>query len=172
MLRCRMFRHGAHQVNSWSFSGSSARPHVDQAVGDDPFEQFALVRELADRVRLALLRMHVDVGARDVQVAAEDERRCRRRHVRGELLERREEPHLRGKVLAAVRHVHRRDGRRLRDGSTYDPVLVVERRMSKTRPFRRETLLTCSADARVALRSMPVAPVAFHLAEGCGHLVL
>jgi len=32
--------------------------HVDQAVGDDPFELFALDRELTDRVRLARAEFH------------------------------------------------------------------------------------------------------------------
>ena len=44
---------------------------VDQAAADDPLDQRALLRELADRARLSLFRVHVAVGARDVQVAAE-----------------------------------------------------------------------------------------------------
>ena len=61
--------------------------------------------------RLPLLRVHVHVGARDVQVAAQDERLARRLKLRREAVERFEEAHLGGEVLAAVRHVDRRDGR-------------------------------------------------------------
>ena len=43
---------------------------VDQAAAEDPLDQRALLRQLADRARLALLRMHVALGARDVHVAA------------------------------------------------------------------------------------------------------
>ena len=39
-------------------------------------ERLALDRQLPDRPRLALLRVHVDVGARDVEVAAEQHRRA------------------------------------------------------------------------------------------------
>ena len=53
--------------------------------------------------------MHVHLGARDVQVAAQDGALPRGLQVRGELLQRLEEPHLRREVLAAVRHVDRRE---------------------------------------------------------------
>ena len=74
-----MLRHGAHQVNRSAFSGSKRAVHVDEAAAEDPLDQRALLGQLADAARLALLGMHVDVGARDVQVAAEHERPCRRR---------------------------------------------------------------------------------------------
>ena len=70
MLRCRMLRHGGHQVNSSSLSGIERAADVHEPAADDPLEQRALLRQLADRARLALLRMHVALGARDVQVAA------------------------------------------------------------------------------------------------------
>ena len=51
--------------------------HVDEAAAEDPLDQRALFRKLSDRARLPLLRMHVHVGPRDVQVAAQDERQSR-----------------------------------------------------------------------------------------------
>ena len=74
MLRCRMLRHGAHHVNSSVVVGIERAADVDEAVADDALEQRALLRQLADRRRLALLRMHVHVRARDVEVAAQDQR--------------------------------------------------------------------------------------------------
>ena len=50
---------------------------VDQAAADDPLEQRALLGQLADRARLALLRMDVPLGPRDVQVAADHQLRGR-----------------------------------------------------------------------------------------------
>ena len=40
---------------------------------DQPLEELALLRALADDARLALAGMHVAVGARDVDVAADHE---------------------------------------------------------------------------------------------------
>jgi len=45
---------------------------VHQTVADDPLEERPFLRELPDRARLALLRVDVDLGARDVEVAAQD----------------------------------------------------------------------------------------------------
>ena len=64
---------------------------------------------LADDVRLPLLRVDVAVGARDVEVAAEDEAAGRRARRRRPAVQRLEEAHLGGEVLAAVGHVDRRD---------------------------------------------------------------
>ena len=73
MLRWRMLRQGAHQVKRPSLSGSSARPTSTQPGRQHTREQRALVRALADGVRLALPGMHVALLARDVDVAAHDE---------------------------------------------------------------------------------------------------
>src|SRR5687768_12050231 len=101
---------------------------VDQTVADYSFEQRTLLRELPDDARLALLGMHVHVGARDVEVAADDHRRGARLETCGVGLEIAEEPHLRVEVLAAVRHVNRNDGER-RQAHLHHAVLVVERGM-------------------------------------------
>ena len=77
MFRWRMLRHGAHQVKRPSLSGSTRAPEVDEAAADDPLDERALLRQLADRARLPFLRMDVPVGARDVHVAAQDAARAR-----------------------------------------------------------------------------------------------
>jgi hypothetical protein len=79
MLRWRMLRHGAHHVNRLVVVGLERAADVDEPAADDPLEQRALLGQLADRARLALLRVHVHVGARDVQVAADDQRPGARR---------------------------------------------------------------------------------------------
>src|SRR5262249_9486211 len=81
-----------------------------------------------------------------------------------------EEAHLRGEVLAAVGNVDRSDGQvSHRRGD--DSVLVVELGMLESRPLREGRLANVEADAGVALLAVPVAPVAFHLAEHRGDLV-
>ena len=87
---------------------------------------------------------------------------------RDELLERGEEAHLGREILAAVRHVDRRD---VIAGSV-DRARCGSR--SRSRDVRNagrsgdRLLLTCSADARVAFRAVPVTPVAVHLANAAG----
>ena len=73
MLRSFMVRHGAHQVNRSSLSGSSVRCDVDEPLADDAREQLALLRPRADLIGLALLRVDVAFGERHVQVAAQDQ---------------------------------------------------------------------------------------------------
>jgi hypothetical protein len=72
MLRWRRFRHGAHQMKRASSSGCSAG-EVDEAAPQDAREDLALLLPLSYGARLALLRVHVAVGARDIEVAAERE---------------------------------------------------------------------------------------------------
>ena len=106
MLRSFMLRHGAHHVNIWSLSGSSARPDVHQSVPDDPFELRPLLGQLADRVRLPLLGMHVHLGPRDVEIAADHQRALVARASAANCSSAAEEAHLRRKILAAIRDVH------------------------------------------------------------------
>ena len=84
--------------------------HVHEPMADDALEQRTFVGPLADDVRLPLLGMHVHVGAGDIEIAAEDERLSRRFVIRDEQLECVQESHLRFEILAAVRHIDRRDG--------------------------------------------------------------
>ena len=171
MLRWRMLRHGAHHVNRPSLSGSSARPTSTRPRPRIRSMQRALLRQLADRARLALLRVDVALGARDVHVAAAARAAPPAACDAGVRVHRLEEPHLGGEVLAAVRHVDRRDGQRRRRVDRDDAVLVVEGGMREGGPLGRERLADVQADAGVALAAVPVAPVALHLAEGGRHLV-
>ncbi len=143
---------------------------VDEPVPDDALDDRPLVGTLADDVWLALLRVHVRVGPRHVEVAAEDERPCRRLLLRGEQVERLEELHLGGKVLAAVRHVDRGHGE-ARQARRHDAMLVVECRMVEVRALGERLLSHVERDAGVALPAMPVAPVAFDVAQPDGQLV-
>jgi hypothetical protein len=79
MLRWRRLRHGGHQVNSASLSGSGARPDVDQPGAHELRDRRSLYRTSPDLVRFALLGMHVALLARDGQVAAQHQRRTRPR---------------------------------------------------------------------------------------------
>ena len=54
-------------------SGSIARPDVHQALADQPAQEGPLVLPLADHARLELLRVHVPVRERDVQISGDDE---------------------------------------------------------------------------------------------------
>ena len=84
---------------------------VDEPAADDALEQRPLFRQLADRARLPFLR-----DARPGRCARRSDRRTGRAAVPASLqrarvvVERLEEAHLGGEVLAAVRHVDRRDG--------------------------------------------------------------
>ena len=151
MLRWRMLRHGAHHVNIWSLSGSSARPTSTRPCADDPLELLALLRQLADRAWLALLRMHVHVGARDVQVAADHERDARAVQLLGANCSSAARKRiLAGKSLPPF-GTYTDATVSLRQLHGHDAVLVVEGRMRERRTLRRDRLADVQADARVAL---------------------
>src|SRR5439155_2612420 len=80
------------------------------------------------------------------------------------------ESHLGGKVLAAVRDVHRRD-RHIGEVDRSDAVFVVELWMDKRRPLGSERFGDVKADAGVALAAVPVAPIALHFAESCRRFI-
>jgi len=138
--------------------------HVSEAATEDPFNQRPFLRKLPDRPRFPLLGMHVHVGPRDVQVAAQHERQAGILKPGSVCVEGFEELHLRRKVLTAVRDVDRRDGR-LRQAHCDDAVLVIELRVMKRRPLGMKCLAHVEGDAGVALAAMPVAPVALELAQ-------
>src|SRR3989442_14180557 len=84
-------------------AGIERSADVHEAAAQNPLDHRALLGKLANRARLALLWMHVALGAGDIHVAHHDERsrtRLERRRVR---VHRLEEFHLAGKVFAAVR---------------------------------------------------------------------
>ncbi len=170
MFRWRRLRHGAHQVNKLSLSGSSVAPDVDQAAAEDALEEVPLLRALADRVPLALLRVNVAIRASDVQIAADHQRATGLAGQRRVLLHLPQKAELRLVVFPAVRHVDGCDGqvagRRLDDSR-----FVVERRMSKHRLLREATLPEVQADAGVRRGSVPVTPVVGETAQRFRHLL-
>ena len=132
--------------------------------------QRALLRELSDGLGLALLRVDVDFGARDVQVAAEDElaaARGKRRRVR---VQRLEEAHLGGEVLAAVRHVDRRHGQ-IADVHGGDPVFEIELGVKARGPIGGELAADVEPDAGITLAPVPIAPVAVEIEEQLRDLI-
>ena len=143
MLRWRMLRHGAHQREQSVVVGIERAPDVDEAAAEDAFDELALLRQLADGLRLALLRVHVVFGARDVQIAAEHAGPAVCCERRGVGVQRLEEAHLGREVFAAVRHVDRtrRSGRRASHGG--DAVFEVELRMRNAGRSAANDRLTC-----------------------------
>ena len=128
MLRWRMLRHGAHQVNRPGLSGSSLRPS-HQALLQQLAEELALLRPLTDEPG-TLLGVHVHLGARDVHVAAEIRLASRL----AQLLCPRNQPRkveLRRVVLVAVRHVDRGEDE-LAEFRLHDARFHVERGVGKT----------------------------------------
>jgi hypothetical protein len=151
-------------------SASSRLAQIYQAAADDAFDERPLLWKLSDRARLALLGMDISLRERDIQIAAHHERPSGCLERRGVLVHRPEEAHLGGEVLAAVRHVHRRDCDTAHlDG--HDAILVIEFGMGELRPLGRHRLVDVKADARISLAAVPVAPVALHLAQGRWHLI-
>jgi len=119
--------------------------YIDETMADDSLDERPLLRKLTDGARPTLFRMHVHVSARDIQIAAHDERPggfefC------GVGVHRLEKPHLRGKVLPAIRHINRRD-RRLRQLRGDDAVLVVELGMVEQRTIGMCRLADVETDA-------------------------
>src|SRR5262245_32680820 len=108
--------------------------HVDEAATEDAVDERPFVLTLTDDAGSPFLRMASPVGTSDGDVTAQHERKRRRLEFRRVGIERFEKSHLRGKVLAAVGHVDRRE-RRQRKTRGDDALLVVERRMKEGRPL-------------------------------------
>src|SRR5574338_1053820 len=141
---------------------------VHESLREDAFEQRALLRQLADRARLAFLGMHVDLEPRDVEITADDERRARRTKRLREPIHRFQEAHLSRKVLAAVRHVNGRHAEprvlEWQAGHHY-AVLEIERRVRELRFFRKCFLPHVEPDARIPFLAVPITPVALEVTE-------
>ena len=170
MFRCRMLRHGGHQVKSPSLSGSKARAEIHQAAAENALDERALLRKLADRPRFPLFRVHVHVGARDVHVAAEHERAARGLKRRAYASSASRNRILAGKSLPPFGTYT--------DATVRSPTSTAAMRFSKLKAgwvnvgrSGAIVLAHVQADARVALAAVPIAPVALHLAEGRGDLI-
>mgnify|MGYP003693735035 CR=1 FL=1 len=73
MLRWRMLRQGGHQRVQVRVVGLQRAADVDEVLAEQAVEKRALLGSLSDDAGLTLLWMHVDVGAGDVDVAAQDD---------------------------------------------------------------------------------------------------
>ena len=165
-----MLRHGAHHVNIWSFSGSSARP---TSTSPWPMIRSSCSRSDGSWPMIVGFRSFGCTsmsGTGNVQIAAHDQRRGPSA-IGDELLEGGEEAHLGLEILAAIRHVDRRDGDRWQRNE-HDPVFVIEVGMFEGRALGRQALADVQPYARVAFRAVPVTPVAFHFTQRSRHLVL
>jgi hypothetical protein len=112
--------------------------------------------------------MHVCFGAGNIQIAAHDETASGLRERRRVVVHRFEEPQFRGKVFAAVRHVHGSNGQFAERGPDLgrdDAVFEVECGMEEDRRVDCGGAVDVEADARVPLRAVPVRPVAFEPEE-------
>ena len=112
--------------------GIEGAADIHEVPRDDALQQGALIGAGAHLVRLALALVDVAFGAGDVEVATEDHQALVAGGLGGERIKRVEKPQLGLVILAAVRHVDRRqhdlaDGRR--DGGAGDSLLEVERGM-------------------------------------------
>src|SRR5205809_6046333 len=85
--------------------GIELAAQIHELRAEESLEQRALLGSLAHGVRLALFGMHVDVRARDVHVAAENQVSPLRRQPCRPITETCDEGKLGGVVLAAVRDV-------------------------------------------------------------------
>src|ERR1043166_2352510 len=139
--------------------GVQGTPHIHQPLRDEPLEQRALFRQLADRARLALFRMHVHVRARDVHVAAEDQVQAALAERRGVCRQRMNERDLRLEVFSAIRNVHAGE-HCVPDLGLYDPRFVIELRMLELHVLR-ESGPDVQGHARAAARAVPVARISF-----------
>src|SRR5262249_5449622 len=143
---------------------------IDQSLADDLFHELSLLRPLADRAELSLFGMDVLVGASDVQIAADHERRPRGLALPREALERLEKAHFGLEILAAVGDIdggHRQSGQ----ASSHDAILMVEVGMKEIGLFRRDFFPNVETDARVSLGAVPVAPISLQLAQDRRDLV-
>ena len=136
---------------------------------EQPIEHGALVGTLADDAWLPLFRVQIEIGVRDVQIAAEHERLRRGRRLAAHWTSSRGSPSWR-------RSPCRRSARRptppgRRHSTVNDPRLEVERRMREARRLRRDAPAHENRDARVAAVSVPAAPVVFGLEEQGRQLV-
>src|SRR6185503_1108453 len=134
-------------------------PHVvEGALVEDALEQRALVGALADEAAVSFARMYVHLGARDVDVAAQDQAvagRAQRRDVRRHRLQ---ETNLAGEVPAAVGDINGRHRRPL-DARRRNARVDVELGMDVNGTTRLDRLAHEQRHTRVAFGAVPVAPV-------------
>src|SRR6266576_2573768 len=139
--------------------------HVHELRAEQRFEQGALLGPLAHRIWLALLGMHIHLRARDVQVAAENQRAPFGLESRGPIDEAGDERQLRGVVLAAVGAVDRGD-HQVAVLDLDDAGFPVEGRVTEHRIDGEEVLADVERHTGIPLERMPVGVVVRHAALG------
>ena len=143
MLRAFMFRQGAHHVNSSPVLRVEGPLHVPEAPRQQALDEGPLLGQLSDHA-LPFLGVNVQVRARDVEVAAQDQRIGPGGQGGRVGVERREELHLGLEVLAAVGHVDRGHGQSVQVHHR-DASLEVERRVHDAGPSGVRSLRTSTA---------------------------
>ena len=138
--------------------------YVHEAATQNALDERTFVGALTDDAGLPFLGVHVHVGARDVHVAAHDERLSRGLRVSGELIHRLQESHFRNEVFASIRHVDRRNSH-LRQLRGDDAMLEVERWMLERGRVGKRRGPDVQRDARVPLPAVPVARISFEVAD-------
>src|SRR5205814_4147377 len=141
---------------------------IDQVRTEKSGKQIALLRPLSDDARLALTRMDILVGARDVDVATKHDFAAlvvKALRPRGERLE---EFQLGAVVLAAIRNI---DGREhgVPELCLHDPAFHVEVGMAELRLGAEQRLAKMERHAGVGAATVPVHIVVGETAP-CGYL--
>src|SRR5688572_4952577 len=129
-------------------------PDIDEVLAQQFCKQLTLFAPLSHELRVALARMHVDLGARDVHVAAQDELTPLVAKLPRPGDQPLHEINLRGVVLVAVGHVDRGDDE-LAELRLHDARLHVERGMAENRLFRKRFRIDVERDARIRLHPVP-----------------
>src|SRR5581483_1791206 len=135
-------------------------PDIDQALADQRAEELALLGELPDH-GLALHRVHVHLGERDVDVAAEHDLAALRAQRLRPAREALHELDLRRIALAAVRHVYRGE-HRVADLRLHHARLHVELGMAEHRLGRMQFLADVQRHAGVRTHAVPEDVVALN----------
>src|SRR5712692_6558453 len=131
---------------------------VDQMPAQQLLEELALFLALPDDARLALLRMHVHVGAGDVHVAAQNELAPLPVQLLRPGRELDHEAELRLIVLAAVRYVYRGEDEPAELGQ-HDARFHVELRMAERGLGVEQALPDVQGHAGVGAKAVPISVV-------------
>ena len=145
--------------------GIECATDVDDAAGENGLEQRALLRSLADPVLLALLGVHVALGARHVEVAAQEQPATRLVDRVDVVGHRPQERGFAREVLAAVGHVYGSYDE-IVEHRVHDAGFRVEVRMGEGGLLRPARASEVEGDARVAAAAVPAAPEVVERGDG------
>jgi len=137
---------------------------IDEMATEQTVEQFALLGALADDAGLALAGMNVDIGMRNIQVAAQHDLPSFRMQAARPLGEPLQERELRGVILAAVGDVHRRENE-IVERDLHDPRFHVELGMREFGIGLHQPAADVQRHAGVPTQAVPVHVVVRELAS-------